>query len=56
MEFSNPGKPLIDSVRFIYEYRSRNEKTAPIILRMKICEEKGSGIDKVIFMCELYQF
>ena len=23
--------------------------------RLKICEEKGSGIDKVIFQCELYQ-
>ena len=23
--------------------------------RMKICEEKGSGIDKVIFQCEVFQ-
>lgn len=55
IEFSNPGEPLIDPVRFIDEYRSRNEKIASIMRRMKICEEKGSGIDKVIFMCELYQ-
>jgi predicted HTH transcriptional regulator len=55
IEFSNPGEPLIDTIRFIDEYRSRNEKIASLMRRMKICEEKGSGIDKVIFECELYQ-
>ena len=55
IEFSNPGVPLIDTIRFIDEYRSRNEKIASLMRRMKICEEKGSGIDKVIFECELYQ-
>ena len=29
--------------------------SASLMRRMKICEEKGSGIDKVIFECELYQ-
>lgn len=55
IEFSNPGTPLIETVRFIDEYRSRNEKIASLMRRMKICEEKGSGVDKVIFQCELYQ-
>jgi predicted HTH transcriptional regulator len=55
IEFSNPGKPLIDPIRFIDEYRSRNEKLASLMRRMKICEEKGSGIDKVVFQCEFYQ-
>ncbi|MBR5332034.1 MAG: putative DNA binding domain-containing protein [Muribaculaceae bacterium] len=55
IEFSNPGKPLIDPIRFIDEYRSRNEKLASLMRRMKVCEEKGSGIDKVIFQCEFYQ-
>ena len=55
IEFSNPGVPLIDTVRFIDEYRSRNEKIASLMRRMKICEEKGSGVDKVIFQCEFYQ-
>lgn len=55
IEFSNAGDPLIDPIRFIDEYRSRNEKLASLMRRLKICEEKGSGIDKVIFQCELYQ-
>ena len=55
IEFSNAGSPLIDTFRFIDEYRSRNEKLASLMRRMKICEEKGSGIDKVIFQCEVFQ-
>ncbi len=55
IEFSNPGEPLIDTIRFIDEYRSRNEKLASIMRRLKICEEKGSGVDKVVFQCEVYQ-
>lgn len=55
IEFTNAGAPLIDTIRFIDEYRSRNEKMASLMRRLKICEEKGSGIDKVIFQCELYQ-
>lgn len=55
IEFSNPGRPLVETTRFIDEYRSRNEKIASLMRRMGICEEKGSGIDKVIFSCELYQ-
>ena len=55
IEITNPGTPLIDTERFIDEYRSMNEKLASILRRMNICEEKGSGIDKVIFQCELHQ-
>lgn len=55
IEFSNAGDPMIDPIRFIDEYRSRNEKLASMMRRLKICEEKGSGIDKVIFQCELFQ-
>ncbi len=55
IEFSNAGEPLIDTIRFIDEYRSRNEKMASLMRRLNICEEKGSGIDKVIFQCELYE-
>lgn len=55
VEIINPGTPLIDTERFIDEYRSLNEKLASLLRRMNICEEKGSGIDKVIFQCELYQ-
>lgn len=55
IEISNPGLPLITPERFIDEYVSRNERLADIMRRMGICEEKGSGIDKVIFNNELYQ-
>lgn len=55
IEITNPGLPLISSDRFIDEYRFRNEEMASLMRRMGICEEKGSGIDKVIFNIELFQ-
>ena len=56
MEISNPGIPLIDTLRFIDEPpRSRNEILAGVMRRLNICEERGSGIDKVIFHIEVYQ-
>lgn len=55
IEFTNPGLPLITTNRFIDEYQSRNEILASFMRRIGICEEKGSGIDKVIFHAEIYQ-
>ena len=55
MEISNPGKPFISPERFIDEYRSRNERLADLMRRFGICEEKGSGVDKVIQAAEFYQ-
>ena len=56
MEITNPGAPLIDTLRFIDEPpRSRNERLAALMRRMTICEERGSGIDKVIFHIEVFQ-
>ena len=56
MEITNPGKPLIDTLRFIdHAPRSRNEQLASIMRRMNFCEERGSGIDRAIEQCELYQ-
>jgi len=56
MEISNPGVPLIDVLRFIDEPpRSRNETLASLMRRMNMCEERGSGIDKVIFDVEVFQ-
>lgn len=55
IEISNPGSPLITPDRFIDSYVSRNEKLADLMRRMGYCEEKGSGLDKVIFYNELYQ-
>lgn len=55
IEISNPGLPPISVEHFIDEYRSRNEILANFIRRLSICEEKGSGIDKVIEAVEALQ-
>lgn len=56
MEITNPGTPLIDTLRFIDEPpQSRNESLAKLMRRMGICEERGSGIDKVVSHVELFQ-
>jgi len=51
---SNSGEPLIVPERFIDEYVSRNEKMADLMRRSHFCEEKGSGVDKVIANNEAY--
>jgi len=56
IEITNPGKPLIDTKRFIdHSPESRNEKLAGLMRRMGFCEERGSGIDKVIIQVEIFQ-
>lgn len=55
IEISNPGRPFISPDRFIDEYRSRNERLADLMRRLGICEEKGSGVDKVIHSAEVFQ-
>jgi predicted HTH transcriptional regulator len=56
IEITNPGTPLIDTLRFIDEPpQSRNEDLAALMRRMDICEERGSGVDKVILNVELFQ-
>lgn len=56
IEITNPGKPLIDTLRFIDSPpRSRNEDIAAFMRRINLCEERGSGIDKVISSIELFQ-
>jgi predicted HTH transcriptional regulator len=41
--------------RFIDGYQSRNERLADLMRRMGICEEKSSGIDRVVNTAEAYQ-
>ena len=48
VDISNPGLPLIPPERFIDEYVSRNVKMADLMRRVNLCEEKGTGMDKVI--------
>ena len=56
MEITNPGVPLVDIERFIdTPPKSRNESLASFMRRMGICEERGSGFDKVVFETEFYQ-
>lgn len=56
IEIVNSGKPLIDTLRLIdYQPKSRNEKLGNLMRQMGICEERGSGIDKVIHAIEVFQ-
>ncbi|MBF0237913.1 MAG: putative DNA binding domain-containing protein [SAR324 cluster bacterium] len=56
MEITNPGTPLVDTQRFLdTPPRSRNEALASFLRRIGICEERGGGIDKVVFQTEYYQ-
>ncbi|MFT4924348.1 MAG: ATP-dependent DNA helicase RecG [Phenylobacterium sp.] len=56
VEMINPGIPLVDTDRFLDSPpRSRNEAIASFLRRVGICEERGSGIDKVVFQTELHQ-
>lgn len=49
LEIVNPGTPLVEPARFIDSPpRSRNEALASLMRRMGLCEEQGTGIDKVV--------
>jgi predicted HTH transcriptional regulator len=54
IEFTNPGEPLVDTQRFVdTPPKSRNEALASLMRRVRICEERGSGIDKVVSQVEV---
>ena len=56
IEITNPGEPLVDTQRFMdMPPQSRNERLAALMRRFQICEERGSGIDKVVSQVELFQ-
>ena len=55
IEISNPGTSMVPRDRFIDGYQSRNERLADLMRRMGVCEEKGSGIDKVVNEVEAFQ-
>lgn len=53
VEVTNPGAPLVETNRLIdFPPRSRNEAMAALMRRIGMCEEQGSGIDKVIIAAE----
>lgn len=56
IEITNPGLPLVATERFVdTPPRSRNEALASLMRRIGICEERGSGWDKIVFQTEAYQ-
>lgn len=56
LEITNPGIPLIETDRFLDSPpKSRNEALASLMRRVGICEERGSGIDKVVHETEVFQ-
>ena len=56
IEITNPGRPLIDPLRFVDSPPlSRNEKLGRIMRRAGICEERGSGWDKIGSEIEFHQ-
>lgn len=56
MEVTNPGLPLVQTDRFLDSPpKSRNEALASFMRRIGVCEERGSGVDKIVFQTELYQ-
>ncbi len=56
IEITNPGEPLVDTQRFVdTPPKSRHEAVASLMRRFRICEERGSGIDKVLQEVELFQ-
>lgn len=56
IEITNPGEALVDTERFLDSPpTSRNERLASLLRRFNICEERGSGIDKVVLNIEMLQ-
>ena len=53
IEVTNPGRPLVDIYRIVDNPpKSRNEKMAALMRRFHICEESGTGWDKIILSSE----
>jgi len=56
MEITNPGLPLVKTDRFLDSPpKSRNEALASFMRRIGVCEERGSGVDKVVIQTEIFQ-
>ena len=55
IEITNSGTPLVDIMRIIDNPpKSRNEKMAALMRRLGMCEELGTGWDKLVISCELH--
>ncbi|MCL2148749.1 MAG: putative DNA binding domain-containing protein [Methanomassiliicoccaceae archaeon] len=53
VEVSNPGTPMVEIERVIDSPpRSRNERLASLMRKLRVCEELGTGWDKMASECE----
>lgn len=48
IEIKNPGRPLIDVRRFVDEARTRNRELSDVMRLARLCEARGSGIDRAL--------
>ncbi|MDO8540087.1 MAG: ATP-binding protein [Opitutaceae bacterium] len=55
VEVTNPGLPILPVDRFIDENQSRNERFADALRQLRICDERGHGMDDVVTHIELHQ-
>lgn len=55
LEITNPGRPLVALNRLIdWPAQSRNEALARAMRMLRFCEERGSGIDRVVARAEAF--
>ena len=53
IEITNPGSPLVKTARFLDSPpKSRNEALASFMRRIRVCEERGSGVDNIVIQTE----
>jgi type I restriction enzyme R subunit len=52
VEIRNAGVPLVPTNRFVDKLKARNENLASLMRRMGICEELGSGWDRIVLLTE----
>ena len=53
IEVTNPGTPLVEIMRIVDNPpKSRNEKLAALMRRLRMCEELGRGWDRMVITCE----
>lgn len=56
IEVTNSGFPLVDIKRIVDNPpKSRNEKLASLMRKLRMCEELRTGWDKIVTACELMQ-
>lgn len=52
VEIRNPGTPLVEVERFVDETRARNPELAELMRICRMCEARGSGVDRALSSLE----